>query len=69
MMCSLGSLLGSALGILPMSARGLPGGLYPFTPPWMQIALAAIALLIGILLGSWMLAGRPLRADCRMSVA
>ena len=67
--CSLGSLLGSALGILPALALGLPGGLYPFAPPWMQIALAAIALPIAISLGSWMLAGRPLRTDRRMSVA
>ena len=67
--CSLGSLLGSALGILPAFALGLPGGLYPFTPPWTQITLAAIALPIAISLGSWMLAGAPLRTDRRMSVA
>ena len=67
--CSLGSLLGSALGILPAFALGLPGGSYPFTPPWTQITLAAIALPIAISLGSWMLAGAPLRTDRRMSVA
>ena len=53
---SLGSLLGSALGILPAFALGLPGGSYPFTPPWMQIILAAIAMPIVISLGSWILA-------------
>ena len=68
MICSLGSLLGSALGILPAFALGSPGGVYPFTPPWMQIALAAIALPIAISLGSWMLATRPLRAVRRTGI-
>ena len=61
--------LGSALRILPAFALGLPGGSYPFTPPWTQITLAVIALPIAISLGSWMLAARPLRTDRRMSVA
>lgn len=67
--CALGSLLGSGLGILPAFALGLPGGLYPFTPPWMQIALAAIGLPVAIALASWLLAGRSLESSRRMSVA
>ena len=67
--CSLGSLLGSALGILPAFALGLPDGSYPFTPPWTQIALAAIALPLVIALCSWVLAARPLVSNRRMSVA
>ncbi|MBC7762239.1 MAG: ABC transporter permease [Candidatus Saccharibacteria bacterium] len=67
--CALGSLLGSGLGILPAFALGLPGGLFPFTPPWTQIALAAIALPLVIALGSWVLAARPLVSNRRMLVA
>lgn len=67
--CSLGSVLGGALGILPALAMGLPGGPLPFSPPWMQIILAALVLPVVIAAGSWLLAGRTPKIARRLAVS
>lgn len=67
--CSLGSVLGAALGVLPSLALGLPGGPLAFDPPWTQMVLAALALPVLIAGGSWLLAGRPPRTTRRLSVS
>jgi putative ABC transport system permease protein len=67
--CSLGSVLGGALGILPALAMGLPGGPLPFSPPWMQIILAALALPVVIAAGSWLLAGRTPETARRLAIS
>ena len=67
--CSLGSVLGGALGILPAVAMGLPGGPLPFSPPWMQIILAALALPIVIATGSWLLTGQTPRTARRLAIS
>lgn len=67
--CSLGSVLGGALGILPAVAMGLPGGPLPFNPPWMQITLVALALPILIATGSWLLTGRGPKTTRRLAIS
>ncbi len=67
--CSLGSVLGAALGILPSLAMGLPGGPLTFDPPWTQIVLAGLALPIVIAAGSWLLAGRPHGITRRLAIS
>jgi len=67
--CSLGSVLGGALGILPAVAMGLPGGPLPFNPPWMQITLVALALPIVIATGSWLLTGRRPKTTRRLAIS
>lgn len=57
-LCGLGAALGAVLGILPAFALALPGTGVPFAPPWIQIALTAVGLPLGIACASWLLARR-----------
>jgi hypothetical protein len=68
-LCSLGSVLGGALGILPALAMGLPGGPLPLAPPWTQMVLAGLALPVVIAAGSWLLASRPPGTARRLAIS
>jgi hypothetical protein len=59
----LGSIIGVVLGLVPAYALGLPvakqaQGFIPFAPPWLQLALTALALPLLIAVIGWLLAGR-----------
>lgn len=58
----LGTLIGAILGLVPSLALALPrdtvgSSIFPFAPPWLQLALLAVALPGFIAIGSWLTAG------------
>jgi hypothetical protein len=58
----LGTLIGAILGLVPSLALALPRdtvgtSMFPFAPPWLQLALLAVALPGFIAIGSWLTAG------------
>ncbi|RPE76569.1 MULTISPECIES: ABC transporter permease [unclassified Frondihabitans] len=59
----LGALIGAGLGLVPafalsLRAEGVTSGYIPFSPPWLQLALTAIAMPLLIAAGSWALTRR-----------
>jgi hypothetical protein len=55
--CGLGALLGTALGLLPALAIGGATQSFPFSPPSIQLALMAVGIPVLIAVGSWLLVG------------
>ncbi len=55
--CGLGALVGTALGLLPAVALGAATTSLPFSPPILQLALTAIGIPVVIAAGSWLLVG------------
>jgi putative ABC transport system permease protein len=69
LICRLGAVVGTGLGILPAFALELPGGTSPFVQQWTQIATIALALPVAIAAASWLLAGRPATLHRRAAVS
>lgn len=55
--CGLGAVLGTALGMLPAVALGGATQSFPFAPPPLQLVLLAVGIPIVIAAGSWLLVG------------
>lgn len=55
--CGLGAVLGTALGMLPAIALGGATDSFPFAPPPLQLVLLAIGIPVVIAAGSWLLVG------------
>lgn len=55
--CGLGALIGTALGLLPAVALGAATTSLPFSPPTLQLVLVAIGIPVVIAVGSWVLVG------------
>lgn len=64
-----GAVLGAALGLLPAFAYATPGTGGPFEPPWMHIALTAVALPLAVAIGSWLLVARHRPIGRRVTIA
>ncbi|KQV24450.1 hypothetical protein ASC54_07815 [Yonghaparkia sp. Root332] len=58
LLAGIGALVGAALGILTAGALALPGGPMLFSPPPLQLAIAALGVPLVIAVGAWLLAGR-----------
>jgi ABC-type lipoprotein release transport system permease subunit len=65
LLAGLGSLVGTALGVLGAGALALPGGPLPFAPPLVPLAIIGFAVPLAIAVGAWLFAGRgaPLPTD------
>lgn len=65
LLAGLGSLVGTALGVLGAGALSLPGGPLPFAPPVLPLAIIGFAVPLAIAAGAWLFAGRgaPLPTD------
>ncbi|MGY6498355.1 MAG: FtsX-like permease family protein [Microcella sp.] len=65
LLAGLGSLVGTALGVLGAGALALPGGPLPFAPPVLPLAIIGFAVPLAIAVGAWLFAGRgaPLPTD------
>ncbi|MFN3708135.1 FtsX-like permease family protein [Microcella sp.] len=65
LLAGLGSLVGTALGVLGAGALALPGGPLPFAPPLVPLAIIGFAVPLVIAGGAWLFAGRgaPLPTD------
>lgn len=65
LLAGLGSLVGTALGVLGAGALALPGGPLPFAPPLVPLAIIGFAVPLVIAVGAWLFAGRgaPLPTD------
>jgi hypothetical protein len=55
--CGLGALLGTVLGLLPAMGLGGATASLPFAPPVLQLVLMALGIPIVIAIGSWLLVG------------
>lgn len=55
--CGVGAVIGTALGLLPAVAVGIASHSLPFAPPTLQLALLAVGIPIVIAAGSWLLVG------------
>ena len=55
--CGLGALIGTALGLLPAVALGAATTSLPFSPPTLQLVLVAVGIPLVIAAGSWLLVG------------
>ena len=55
--CGVGAIIGTALGLLPAVALGLATTSLPFAPPLLQLVLTAIGIPVVIAVGSWLLVG------------
>lgn len=63
----IGSVLGAAIGLVPAWALDVTG--LPFTPPWIPIGVAVVALPLLIACGSWLLASRNRVSARRVAIA
>lgn len=65
LLAGLGSLMGTALGVLAAGALALPGGPLPFAPPVVPLAVIGFAVPLVISVGAWLFAGKgsPLPTD------
>jgi putative ABC transport system permease protein len=55
--CGVGAVIGTGLGLLPAVALGVATNSFPFAPPTLQLVLAAVGIPLVIAAGSWLLVG------------
>ena len=55
--CGVGAIIGTALGLLPAVALGFATTSLPFAPPVLQLTLTAVGIPVVIAVGSWLLVG------------
>ncbi|WP_375407252.1 hypothetical protein [uncultured Amnibacterium sp.] len=55
--CGVGAVIGTALGLLPAVAVGIAAHSLPFAPPPLQLTLMAVGIPVVIAAGSWMMVG------------